>query len=72
MLTSLFGWAIIVLTFACISMGLLYPVYRVGRRSYPESTHLWWIYGVAAAACGMALWFLLPGIVHHFFGHIAA
>jgi hypothetical protein len=71
-MTSLLGWTIIILTFACISMGLLYPVYRVARRRYPQSTHLWWVYGVAIGACGVALWFLLPLIVHRFFRHIAA
>jgi uncharacterized membrane-anchored protein len=71
-MTSLLGWAIIVLTFGCISMGLVYPIYRVARRSHPESRHLRWIYGVAAAVCGMALWLLLPLIVHRLFGHVAA
>jgi len=70
-MTSLVGWVIIILTFASISMGLLYPGYRVARRSYPESTALWWIYGIATAVCGMALWLLLPVVVHQFFGRVA-
>jgi uncharacterized membrane-anchored protein len=48
-------------------MGLLYPCYRVACRFYPESRKIWWVYGVAAAACSMALWLLLPVVVHHFF-----
>ena len=58
---------IITLTFASISMGLLYPGYRVARRFYPESRKIWWVYGVATAVCGMALWLLLPVVVHRFF-----
>jgi hypothetical protein len=72
MLTSLLGWAIIILTLACISIGLLYPVYRVARRRYPESTHLWWIYAVATGVYGLAVWLLLPIIVHRLFGHFTA
>jgi hypothetical protein len=70
-MTSLLGWMIITLAFAAISLGLLYPGYRVARRSYPESRKIRWIYAVAAAACGMALWFLLPVVVHQFFGRAA-
>jgi uncharacterized membrane-anchored protein len=70
-MTSLVGWVIIILTFASISMGLLYPGYRVARRSYTASTRLWWIYAIAIAVCGMALWLLLPVVVHQFFGRIA-
>jgi hypothetical protein len=71
MLTSLLGWAIIVLSFGGFSVGLLFPAYRVARRRYPESSYLWWIYGVAAGSCGVAIWFLLPIIVHHVFGRSA-
>jgi hypothetical protein len=67
-MTTLIGWTIIALTFASISMGVLYPGYRVARRSYPGSRKIRRIYGVAAAACGLALWLLLPLIVHRFFG----
>jgi hypothetical protein len=70
-MTSLVGWVIIILAFASISVGLLYPVYRVARRSHPESRDLWWIYCIATAVCGMALWLLLPVVVHQFFGHVA-
>jgi uncharacterized membrane-anchored protein len=66
-MTSLMGWIIITLTFASISMGLLYPCYRVACRAYPESRKIRWIYGVAAAVCSMALWLLLPVVVHKFF-----
>jgi uncharacterized membrane-anchored protein len=66
-MTRLVGWIIITLTFASISMGLLYPWYCVACRFYPESRKIWWVYGVAAAACSMALWLLLPVLVHHFF-----
>jgi hypothetical protein len=67
-MTSLVGWVIIILTFASISIGLLYPGYRVSRRFYPKSTNIWWIYGIATIVCGMALWLLLPVFVHQFFG----
>ena len=67
-MTSLVGWVIIILTFALISMGVLYPGYRVIRRSYPESTIIWWIYGIATAVCGIALWLLLPVAFHQFYG----
>jgi uncharacterized membrane-anchored protein len=66
-MTSLVGWIIIALTFASISMGLLYPCYRVARRFYPESRKIWWVYAVAAAVCSVALWLLLPVVVHQFF-----
>jgi uncharacterized membrane-anchored protein len=66
-MTRLVGWIIITAIFASISMGLLYPCYRVACRFYPESGKVRWVYGVAAAVCGMALWFLLPVVVHHFF-----
>jgi hypothetical protein len=65
-MTSLLGWIIITLTFASISMGLLYPCYRVACRLYPEPRKIRWVYGVAAGVCSMGLWFLLPVIVHHF------
>jgi hypothetical protein len=67
-MTSLVGWAIIIVTFALISMGLLYPGYRVARRSYPGSRNIWWIYGIATAVCGIALWLLLPLVFQRFFG----
>ena len=67
-LTSLVGWLIIALTFGSISMGLLYPCYRMARRSYPGSSKIRWTYGVAVAVCSMALWFLLPIVVHRFLG----
>ena len=70
-MTSLMGWIIITLTFASLSMGLLYPCYRVARRSYPESRKIWWIYGVAAAVCSVTLWLLLPLVIHRFFGRVA-
>jgi uncharacterized membrane-anchored protein len=66
-MTSVVGWIIITLTFASISMGLLYPCYRFARRSYPESRKIRWLYGVAAVVCSMALWLLLPIVVHQFF-----
>jgi hypothetical protein len=66
-MTSLLGWIIITLTFASIGMGFLYPCYRVACRLYPGSREIRWIYAAAAAACGLALWLLLPAVVHHFF-----
>jgi hypothetical protein len=66
-MTSLLGWIIISLTFASISLGLLYPCYRVACRFYPASRKIRWIYGATAAVCGMALWLLLPLAVHRLF-----
>jgi uncharacterized membrane-anchored protein len=66
-MTSLLGWFIITLTFGSISMGLLYPCYRVACRYYPESRKIRWIYGAAAVACSIALWLLLPIVVHRLF-----
>jgi uncharacterized membrane-anchored protein len=69
-MTSVLGWVIITTTFASLSMGLFYPVYRLARRAYPESRKIWWIYAVAAALCSIALWLLLPVLVHQFFGRV--
>lgn len=70
-MTSVLGWIIITLTFASISMGILYPCYRVACRFYPESRKIRWIYAAAAAVCSWALWLLLPVVVHHFFPRLA-
>jgi hypothetical protein len=67
-MTSLLGWIIIAVVFASTSIGLLYPCYRLARRSFPDSRKIRWIYGTAAAVFGIALWFLLPLLVHQFFG----
>ena len=69
-MTSLVGWVIIILTFALISMGVLYPGYRVARRRYPESGKIRWLYGVATVVCSVALWFLLPVVVHQIFPRV--
>jgi uncharacterized membrane-anchored protein len=69
-MTSLVGWIIITLTFALVSTGLLYPGYRIARRSYPESRKIRWLYGLAAAVCSMALWLLLPVVVHQLFPRV--
>ena len=67
-MTSLLGWIIIAVVFASASIGLLYPCYRLARRSFPDSRKVRWIYGTAAAALSIALWFLLPYLVHQVFG----
>jgi hypothetical protein len=67
-MTSVVGWSIITLTFAAVSLGLLYPGYRVARRHYPGSGKIPWLYAGAAAVCGVVLWLLLPVLVHQFFG----
>ena len=66
-MTSLLGWIIITLALASISMGLLYPCYRVARKILPESKGIRWIYSLAAVVCSMALWLLLPVVVHRLF-----
>ena len=67
-MTSLLGWIIIALTFALVSMGLLYPGYRIARRSYPQSRKIRWLHAGAVVLCSVALWLLLPLVVHQFFG----
>jgi hypothetical protein len=67
-MTSVVGWTIITLTFAAVSLGLLYPGYRAARRSHPESGTIRWLYGAAGAVCGVALWLLIPVVVHRLFG----
>jgi len=71
-MTSLVGWIVITLTFASLSMAVLYPCYRIAQRSYPDSRKIRWIYAVAAAVCSVALWLLLPVVVQHFFGRTAS
>jgi hypothetical protein len=66
-MTSVAGWLILTLIFASISLGLLYPGYRVARRRYPESRKIRWLYGAATVLCSLALWFLLPVVVHQIF-----
>lgn len=68
-MTSLFGWTLIILAFVSASVVLLYPCYRVARRSYPDSRKIEWIYGSAAVAFSIALWLLLPLFIHRIFGH---
>jgi hypothetical protein len=67
-MTRLLGWIILTLAFASFSLALLYPGYRIARRAYPGSRQIRWLYAVAAAVCGVALWLLLPLIVQKFFG----
>ena len=69
-MTSVAGWLILTLIFAAISLGLLYPGYRVARRRYPESGKIRWLYGVATVVCSVALWFLLPVVVHQIFPRV--
>lgn len=64
---SLVGWVMISLTFAAIGLGLVYPCYRVARRSFPESRRIRWVYCAAAALCAVALWCLIPLLVHRLF-----
>ena len=66
-MTSLVGWTVIILTFVMISTGLLYPGYRLARRGYPGSTRIRWAYSVAVTICAVALWILLPVLVHALF-----
>jgi len=66
-MTSVIGWIIITLTVGSINGILLYPLYRAASRLYPESRRILWLYGLAVAVCGMALWLLLPIVVHRFF-----
>jgi uncharacterized membrane-anchored protein len=70
-MTSLLGWVIIVVALASIGLAALYPVYRLARRPYPESVRVRWIYAVAAIGCGLAIWLLLPVVVHRLFGRSA-
>ena len=67
---TLAGWVVITLTFASISMGLLYPCYRVARRSFPESKKVRWVYCGSAALFALALWILIPLLVHWLFPRV--
>lgn len=64
---SLVGWIVIGVTFASISMGLLFPCYRIARRHFPDSKKIRWIYCGSGAVFAMALWVLIPVLVHSLF-----
>jgi uncharacterized membrane-anchored protein len=61
---TLMGWIIITVTFAAISLGLLFPCYRIARRHFPNSRKVRWTYCGAAAVGAMVLWILIPILVH--------
>jgi hypothetical protein len=71
-MTSLLGWVIIVLLFSSLGAVALYPGYRLARRSHARSVGLRGLYVAAALGCGLAIWLLLPLVVHRLFGHSAA
>ena len=70
-MTAIIGWTIIAVTFYLFGAALLWPVYRVMRRTFPAFRSLSWVYASAAAACGVAIWFVLPVAIHHFLGQKA-
>ena len=67
-MTAFVGWAIIVMVFCALGLALLWPVYRLVRRSRPGSAALAWIYVTAGAGCGLLAWYVIPLAVHGLFG----
>jgi hypothetical protein len=70
-MTAVVGWTIIVVVLCAISMGFLWPAFRLIRRSHPASGRLLWAYAAATAVCSLALWYLIPLAVHELFGRAA-
>jgi hypothetical protein len=70
-MTAFIGWAIIVLGFGLVSMTLLWPIFRLVRRSRAKASGLIWGYAGATAACSIMLWYLVPLAVHALFGRVA-
>ncbi|HTV77160.1 MAG TPA: hypothetical protein VMF03_02810 [Steroidobacteraceae bacterium] len=64
---AVLGWLIIVAAFVSFSMMLLWPVFRLVRRSHPGSKGFVLAWVAAAAACSIGLWFLIPVLVHNIF-----
>lgn len=64
---AVLGWLIIVSAFGSFSMMLLWPVFRLVRRSHPGSRALVLAWVGTAAACSVGLWFLIPVLVHNIF-----
>jgi hypothetical protein len=62
------GWMIIVGVFGSFSMALLWPAFRLLRRSHPQSPGLLWAYVVASGGCGVTLWYVIPLAVYEIFG----
>jgi len=62
---------IIGVSFCLFSMVLLWPAFRLLRRSHPNSGGLLWAYAAATVACSIALWFLIPLSIHELFGRTA-
>jgi len=67
-MTAVVGWLIIVTAFVAFSMMLLWPAFRLVRRSHPGSKAVLWGYLASAVACSVALWCLIPPAVHGIFG----
>jgi hypothetical protein len=70
-MTAFIGWIIIVAALFSVSAVLLWPAFRLMRRSYPNSLGLLLAYVAAMAACSLALWYLIPMAVYQFFGRVA-
>ena len=66
-MTAVVGWLIIVAVFVSFSMMLLWPIFRLVRRSHPGSRAVFWAYVGSAAACSVILWYLIPLVVHNIF-----
>jgi len=70
-MTAFIGWTIIVAVFWLFSMALLWPAFRLIRRSHPNSWGSLWAYATAAAGCSLVLWYMIPLAVHGIFGRAA-
>jgi magnesium-transporting ATPase (P-type) len=66
-MTAVVGWLIIVTALISFSMLLLWPGFRLVRRSHPGSKAVFWSYLASAAACSVTLWYLIPLAVHDIF-----
>jgi hypothetical protein len=66
-MTAVVGWLIIVTAFLGFSMMLLWPGFRLVRRSHPGSKAVLWVYLASGVVCSVALWYLIPMAVHSIF-----
>jgi hypothetical protein len=66
-MTAIIGWLIIVTAFLSFSMMILWPGFRLVRRSHPGSKGVLWGYLGAAVVCSVALWYLIPPVIHGIF-----
>ena len=64
---AVLGWLIIVTAFFSFSMMILWPGFRLVRRSHPGSKAVVCGYVASVVACSVVLWFVIPLAVHGIF-----